>query len=166
MAIRLRLPLALLLGVLLWGGSALGCAAQEGPAGSPDGVTLEVEIPALVAGAAARRLAGEAGAPAPILVVEGLEIDPRQSLTLTVRGPRDREKGVAGPILATTGTVGAPSDVAAPERETIDLAVPLAGATALLLEEARQAGRRTLEIEIAADRPLHYRRVRFKTPPS
>jgi hypothetical protein len=113
---------------------------------------FHLEVPSQVAEAAARRAAGDAQAPPPILMLQGLETGANESLTIRVLGE-------SGPVLAVTGLVGTPgaTENSAPLQKT-NLPVPLNDRAAKLLAgkseitlvlqvESNKAPRKSLKID-------------------
>ena len=123
--------------------------------------TLELTVPEVVAERAAARAAGDARAPTPVLMLEGVELAADEGLTIRVLGPRP-DGDEPPPVLAVIGAVG----TSAPSQEPpqpVTLAVPLNDRASRLL-----AGRReitlTLEVEGDPERPpLRVERAYFDT---
>lgn len=94
-------------------------------------LTLHVSIPRDVAAQAARRLAGDAAAPAPILMLHGLEFGANEGFKIEVLG--EPRSGASPVSLAVTGLVGHPQRTPRLPLRKIDLPVPLNDAAAQML---------------------------------
>jgi hypothetical protein len=126
-----------------------------------------LDVPKQVADHAARRVAGDAQAPPPILMLQGLETGANESLTIHVLG-ESLVVGKSGPELAVTGLVGSPdaTERSLPLQKT-NLPVPLNDDAAKLL-----AGRSeiTLILHVESNKTprknLKIDRVFFQVPQS
>lgn len=126
-------------------------------------MTLRLTVPKSVAAHAARRAAGDASAPPPILILEGVEVAPDEGLEITVLGPPGETSG-SGKILAVTGMVGSLQGTPRPPLQKVTLPVPLNDEAARLL-----AGRREVTLTLrVSDRPgrppLKFDRAFFREP--
>ena len=92
---------------------------------------LRVSIPKDVAAQAARRLAGDAAAPAPVLMLHGLEFGANEGFKIEVLG--EAQSGASPVSLAVTGLVGHPQRTPRLPLRKIDLPVPLNDAAAQVL---------------------------------
>jgi hypothetical protein len=90
---------------------------------------FRLEVPKQVADRAARRVAGDALTPPPVLILQGLETGANESLTIRIFADSK-----TGPLLAETGMVGDPgaTENSAPLQKT-NLPVPLNDQAAKLL---------------------------------
>jgi hypothetical protein len=151
MRYRAGAPASTVLALLL-----IGAAPPGGP------MKIEVEVPPGVAADAAARAGGNAAAPSPVLMLEGLELGYGEGLTLRVLAPPAAAGGVPE-ILAVSGLVGEPQRSPAAPLQHLTLAVPLNLKASRLL-----AGKRKivliLEIEDDPGRPpLKFKRAYFDT---
>ncbi len=120
--------------------------------------TITVTVPKDIAGRAARRLAGDATASIPILMLEGLEVGFKEGLTIRVLGPASRE-GEPRPVLAVTSIVGKSQTEPLEPLQKMTLTVPLneralshlAGrqSVTLILQIANSPGRPPVKVERA-----------------
>lgn len=92
---------------------------------------LHVSIPKEIAAQAAHRLAGDASAPAPVLVLHGLEFGANEGFKIEVLG--EPRPGASLVLLAVTGVVGHPQRAPQAPLQKINLPVPLNDAAAQLL---------------------------------
>ncbi len=146
--------------VLVWPvvAAALTCAAQEATR------SVLLEVPPEVSRQAVARSAGDASAPAAVLMLEDLELGSDEGLTIEVLGPPDEGSEEPGPVLAVAGTVGSPQEKPAAPLHHMTLAVPLNDLASRLLAEAREI-RLTLRVAGSPGRPpLKFRRAYFQTP--
>jgi hypothetical protein len=132
--------------------AACACAPAAGD------MKIELPVPEELATQSARRAAGEADVPTPILVLEGFEWH-GATLRLRVLGPAAKEPA---PVLAITGLTGSsrtPSD--APVRK-MDLVIPLNARSVEIL-----AGKKSVTLTLSPDKgqasPLIFRRAYFRT---
>lgn len=139
--------------------AALTCAARQEASRS-----VLLEVPSEVSRQAVARSAGDASAPAPVLMLEDLELGSDEGLTIEVLGPPDEGSGdPAGPVLAVAGTVGLPQARLAAPLHHMTLAVPLNDIASRLLAGDREI-RLTLRVVGSPGRPpLKFRRAYFQT---
>lgn len=121
--------------------------------------TLHLTVPKEVAAQAARRVAGDATASPPILILEGLELGDNEGVTIRVRGPSEPGSSAQGPILAVTSMVGRAQTAPKAPLQKVTLAVPLndrasrlligRSEVALMLEVTKNPGRPPLKVDRA-----------------
>lgn len=91
-----------------------------------------VAIPGEIAAQASSRVAGNAQAPPPILVLQGVEDPLTEGMNITVLGePQSGSK--ERPILATAGLVGSPNASSSGPSSKINVRIPLNAEAARLL---------------------------------
>lgn len=121
----------------------LMCAAHHGDG---SGTTVTLQVPERVAAQAAARSAGEASAPAPILVLENVELPAGEALSIVVHGPPEPGSTRTGPELGRASMVGShEKDPSAPPQR-MTLVVPL-GDEALRLLAGKREVTLTLKVE-------------------
>jgi hypothetical protein len=92
---------------------------------------LRLTVPKDVAAQAARRAAGDAAAPAPVLMLHRLEFGANEGFKIEVLG--ESRSGAPLVTLAMTAVVGHPQRTPQPPLRKIDLPIPLNEAAAQLL---------------------------------
>lgn len=146
----------LLIAVSLFGSSLMCAAADPGAE-----TAVRVSVPKEVAAQAAARARGDAAAPAPVLILEGVELGRGEGLTFDVLGPADRRKSGARPVLAVTGLVGEPQKVLVEPRQIMTLVVPL-NDRALPLLAGKSEIALTIHVEDAGRPRLRFKRAFFR----
>jgi hypothetical protein len=140
--------------------TAASCAAQ--PHGS---MSLRIPIPAQVSRHAAARAAGDAAAPAPVLMLEDLEVGDGEGLKLQILGPADPKTGKPGPVLAVASTVGSPQATPRPPLQRMTLAIPLNDRAVAYLQGKKEA-RLVLQVANSPGRPApKFKRAYFHELP-
>jgi hypothetical protein len=86
---------------------------------------VHVSVPGDVAAQAARNVAGEPDAPAPILMLHGLEFGANEGFKIEVLGESPSGISSLPVLLAVTGVVGHPQSTPQTPLRKIDLPVPL-----------------------------------------
>lgn len=136
------------------------CAAQ--PHGS---MSLRIPIPAQVSRHAAQRGAGDAAAPAPVLMLEDLEVGDGEGLKLQILGPPDPRTGKPGPVLAVASTVGSPQATPRPPIQRMTLAVPLNDRAVAFLQGKKEV-RLVIQVANSPGRAApKFKRAYFHEPP-
>ncbi|HEV3039368.1 MAG TPA: hypothetical protein VHA33_16450 [Candidatus Angelobacter sp.] len=92
---------------------------------------FHLSIPKAIAAQEERRLAGDAAAPAPVLILHGLEFGANEGFKIELLG--EAKPGGSPVSLAVTGVVGHPQRTPQLPLRKIDLPVPLNDAAAQLL---------------------------------
>ena len=100
-------------------------------------IRFHINVPKDVAAQAARRVAGDAAAPAPVLMLHGLEFGAKEGFKIEVLG--QTRSGASPVLLAVTGVVGHPQSTPQLPMQKIDLPVPLNDAAAQLLANHTEA---------------------------
>jgi hypothetical protein len=139
--------------------AALMCTPSKG-----SDTKLRIPVPKEVADQAARRVAGDAKAPPPILMLEGLEFGDNEGLTIKVLGEPEPGSAGPGPVLAVTGVVGQPQKTPKTPLQKINLPVPLNDTASQLLSGHNEVTL-TLKLEGAGTRraPIKVDRAFFVT---
>ena len=140
-----------------------GCLSVQGQSIGKD-TTIEVTVPAIVADRAVSRMNGDTSAPAPVLILEGVEAV-GERLRIRVYGPPPTSPpGAAGRYLGSTSLVGSNEPQPRAPSQTIDLVVPLNDDASLLL--ASRPASLKLRFELTAGSSLEtvrYKRVYFSS---
>jgi hypothetical protein len=138
---------------------AFACADQ--PAGTLGArTTLQVAVPDAVAANATRRMRGDLTAPAPILIIEGLQADASEPLTLKVFGLPKDNVATTGPMYGSAALVGSLQSKPRQPLQVMDLPVPLNDAASELLASRRTPVTFVIQLSIAPDRqPLAFKRI-------
>jgi hypothetical protein len=108
----------------------LACTAAEKNAE----LRLRLSVPKDIAAQAARRAGGDATAPAPVLLLHGLEFGANEGFKIEVLG--EPRPGAAPVLLGSTAVVGHPQRTPQPPLQKIDLPVPLSDSADPLLAKA------------------------------
>jgi hypothetical protein len=125
--------------------------------------TVRLEVPKQVADHAAARITGNAAAPAPILVLEDLELGAGEGIEILVLGPVERQPGspATRPLLGTAGMVGRPQARPAAPLEHVTLPIALNDRASRLLA-GKRAVTLTLQVDGSPGRPpLRFKRAYF-----
>jgi hypothetical protein len=136
-------------------GSSLMCAADPGAE-----IAMRVSVPKEVSAQATARARGDAAAPAPVLVLEGVELGRGEGLTFDVLGPADHKSGTRL-VLAVTGLVGEPQKVLVEPRQVMTLVVPL-NDRALPLMAGKTEIALTIRVEDPGRPRLKFKRAFFR----
>jgi len=151
-----RLEIALLFPLLA---GVLMC----GPSESSE-TKLHLVVPKILSEQAARRLAGEADAPSPVLILEGVQVVMNQGLTIDVLGEPKRGSSRPGPLLAVAGVVAQePPESANSAVHKITITVPLNEKAAELLARQSQV---TLTLKVEGEGKIKLDRAYFDTKES
>lgn len=110
---------------IVFGMLACATAAQNNE------LRLQINIPREIAAQAARHAAGDASAPAPVLMLHGLEFGANEGFKIEVLG--ESQSGAAPVLLGVTALVGHPQRSPQAPLRKINLPVPLNDAAAPLL---------------------------------
>jgi hypothetical protein len=94
-------------------------------AGGGSETTVQVSVPKSVAAQATRRATGDAKAPPPILILEGVELGEGEGITIRVLGPSAAGSFVPAPVLGSASMVGQAQKVPKPPLRKTTLAIPL-----------------------------------------
>jgi hypothetical protein len=139
-----------------------GLAVLAAGSADPKGTKLHLTVPKQVSSDAAARVAGDAHASPPILMLEGVEIGYNEGLTIKVLGPP--EPGSDEPtVLAVTGMVGGHEKNPNAPPQKFTLTVPLNDKASQLLEKKNEIDL-TLQVEDNESRaPLKLDRAYFAT---
>jgi hypothetical protein len=133
----------------------LMCADQGGE------TKVRLTVPKKVAAQAAARAAGDASSPPPVLMLEDVEIDPGEGLTIQVLGPAEPGSPRSRPVLAMSGMVGQKGPPGPVQRMT--LVIPLDEKASRLLKGKSEI-MLTLQVEGKPGRPpLKFKRAYFDT---
>ena len=126
--------------------------------------TVRLQVPKQVTAEAASRAAGNAASPAPILMLEGLELGAGEGIEILVLGPAEPRAGSSRrPLLGTAGMVGSPQARPAVPVERVTLAIALNDKASRLLAR-KHAVTLTLQVEGSPGRPpLRFKRAYFDT---
>jgi hypothetical protein len=145
---------------LLWAAvaSVLMCAAQPSAE-----TTIRLKVPKQVAAQQAARAAGDAAAPSPVLMLEGLELGSGEGLTIQVLGPAEPGASRPRPVLGVAATVGPPQKALRAPLRHMTLAVPLNEKASRLLAGKSEVTL-LLQVEDSPGRPpLKFKRAYFDT---
>ncbi len=122
---------------------------------------LHVVVPKILSEQAARRLAGDSDAPAPVLILEGVQVFMNQGLTIDVLGEPKRGSSRSGPVLAVTGVVAQqPPETPRSAPHKITITVPLNEKAAELLAKQTQI---TLTLRVEGEGKIKLDRAYFET---
>lgn len=133
---------------------------MSNPSGGSE-TKLRVAVPKTLSERAARRVAGDSTVPAPILILEGVQIASNKGLTIDVLGEPPRGSSRPGPILAVTGLVAQqPPETPNPAMQKITMTVPLNEKAAALLAGRAEV---TLTLKVEGDGKIKLDRAYFET---
>ena len=122
---------------------------------------LHVVVPKILSQQAVRRLAGDSNAPAPILILEGVQVAMNQGLTIDVLGEPKRGSPRPGPLLAITGVVAQqPPETPNSAIHKITITVPLNEKAAELLARQNEV---TLTLKVEGEGKIKLDRAYFET---
>jgi hypothetical protein len=118
--------------------------------------TLRLDVSERVAAHAAARANGDAAAPAPILMLEDIEIGAGEGLTIDVYGPDQRK------VFGVAALVGARQSQLLEPRERMTLVVPLNDHAARAIAQSREITLTLVLRDSPGREPLAIRRAYFR----
>jgi hypothetical protein len=122
---------------------------------------IVVAVPERVSRDAAARLAGDTDAPAPILILDGVEVAQGEGLTFSVLSVSP-DKSTPPTVLAVTGVVGTSQAVPAEPHRKLKLVVPLNERASAVLA-GKTSVTLTLRLKNETRPPLRVERAYFST---